>query len=315
MDSLRLWAVGLTLFLHGALLVARAAEPVSQERPQVLEALKRGMGRLERKEYRAAVSEFKRAGKLAGGPCGPCLLGLARAHNGAGDRKKAAEAARSAIPLINRPDALAQAYNELGVALAGNGTKSLAEAEDAFRKALELGPPSPGTVRANLAGALLGSGRHAEALELAREALSTGPPNANARIVLCHAKRVAEAPFLELAPPPVDLCSPHEGLRLTNGDLVPDEKTMSRPKKIFGEVPEVPPAVRRSAAYGMSMLSAVIDEEGCVRKLVVCEGGTEGFVEAAQEALSRWVFEPATVEGVPVSVYYTLTTRFNVYSQ
>src|SRR5688572_10712408 len=221
MDSVRLWAIGLTLFLHGSLLPAMAAEPASQERPQVLEALQRGMLRLERKEYRAAVSEFKRAGKLAGGPCGPCLLGLARAYNGAGDRKKAAEAARNAIPLIDRPDALAQAYNELGVALTGGGTKSLAEAEDAFRKALELGPPFPGTVRANLAGALLGSGRHGEALELAREALSTGPPNANARIVLCHAKRVADTPVRKLPPSPFDRCAPPEGLRLTSGDLVP----------------------------------------------------------------------------------------------
>lgn len=44
----------------------------------------------------------------------------------------------------------------------------------------------------------------------------------------------------------------------------------------------------------MSVLSTVIDEEGCVRDTLICEGESEGFDEAAREALSRWVFEPAT---------------------
>lgn len=122
------------------------------------------------------------------------------------------------IPLIDRPDALAQAHNELGVALS-DGTKNQVEAEAAFRKALELGPPSPGTVRANLAAVLLRSGRHAEALELAREALSFGP-----------------------------------------------------------------------------------------RYIQVCKGADEGFDHAVREALSHWAFKPATVDGKPVSVYYTITT-------
>lgn len=295
------------LFL-GTVLPATAAEPLARERPQVLEALENGMRRLERKEYRAAVSDFKRAGKLAGGPCGPCLLGLARAYNGKGDPTKAAEAARSAIPLIDRPDALAQAYNELGAALAGDdGTKNLAEAEKAFRKALELGLPSPGTVRANLAGVLLRSGRHAEALDLARESLSAGPPSTNARIVVCEAKRVLGTPYTEPAlPPPSERCVPHEGLRLTSGATAPAGST-TPPRKIFGQIPKPAPMPFGSASTE-AMLDAVIDEDGCVRDLRICKGGEEGFARAVREVISRWVFEPATVDGKPISVYYTITT-------
>ncbi|HEX5720762.1 MAG TPA: TonB family protein [Thermoanaerobaculia bacterium] len=288
--------------------LAQAGSPVadpSVDNPKVLEALKQGMQRLEREEYRAAASEFKRAAKLADGPCGPCLLGLARAYNGKGDGKKAAEAARSAIPLIDRPDALAQAYNELGAALAEE--KSLAQAEEAFRKSLELGPPSPGTVRANLAGVLLRSGRHAEALDLARESLSAGPPSTNARIVVCEAKRELGTPYTEPAlPPPTERCVPDQRLRLTSGATAPAVGT-TPPRKIFGQMPKPAPMPSGSVSTE-SMLDAVIDEDGCVRDIRICKGGEEGFDRAVREAISRWVFEPATVDGKPISVYYTITT-------
>lgn len=295
-----------------------AAEPFIDS-PKVLEALKWGMQRLERKEYRGAVSEFKRAGKLAGGPCGPCQLGLARAYNGKGDWKQAGEAARAAIPLTDRPDALAQAYEQLGVALAGEGT-SLAEAEAALRKALELGGTGAGTVVANLAGVLLRSDRHAEALDLARQALKSGPEgtdNVGARVVLCQAKRAVDPPFAAPAPPPEDRCVPRPdstmgSLRLASGAAVPGGQEVTRPEKIFGKPPSVPPGLR-GATRGMSVVSAIIDEEGCVRDIHVCEGGFEAFNQATSDAISRWVFKPATLEGAPVAVYYTMTTTFQVY--
>lgn len=298
------------------MLPAAAAEP-SADSPEMLEALRWGMERLERKEYRAAVTEFKRAGKLAGGPCGPCLVGLARAYTGTGDWKKAAEAARNAIPLADRPDALAQVYNQLGVALVGG--KNLVEAEAAFRKALDLGGPEAGTVRANLAEVLLRSGRHAEALDLARQALGIGPEGTNsvsARVVLCQAKKAVDPSFVAPASPPEGRCVPPEdlkkrGIRLASGASVPEGKEVSRPEKIFGKPPGVPPGLR-GKRHGVSVVSAVVDEEGCVRDLQVCEGDFEAFNQATLEAISRWVFEPATLEGKPVAVYYTLTTTFQI---
>jgi TonB family protein len=283
MASVNLRAFAPALLLFASALPDVVAEPPPSGHPKVVKALKSGIRRLEHKQYQAALSDFQRSARLAGGPCGPCLLGLARAYNGLGDRAKAAEAARNAIPLIDRADGLAQAYNELGVALAGD------EAEAAFRNALDL----------------------------ARQVLAIEPQRIDAKVVLCQAKRVTAPPFVAPASPAIDPCEKKKKdgqLLLVTGGLVGGDSVI-RPKKVFGEVPKVPPAVRRSAAYGMSVLSAIIDEEGCVRNVMVCEGGTEGFDEAAQETISRWVFEPATVKGAPVSVYYTLTTRFRVYSR
>ena len=159
-----------------------------------------------------------------------------------------------------------------------------------------------------LAGVLLRSGRHAEALDLAREALSAGTPSANARIVVCEAKRALGTPYAEPAlPPPSERCVPDQRLRLTSGAVAPAAGT-TPPRKIFGEIPK-PRPMPPGSVKAESMLDAVIDEEGCVRDIKICRGGEdEGFDRAVRETIGRWVFEPATFDGKPISVYYTITT-------
>lgn len=277
----------------------------------MLEALEKGTQRVENWEFSVAIFDFKRAARLAGGPCGPCFLGLARAHNGLGNWEKAAEAARSSIPLLDRPDALAQAYNELGVALVGNGTENLAEAEAAFLKALELGPPSKGMVQANLADLLWREKRYAESEQMARAALETvpaGPAARNARIALCQA-RSDGAP---VTPPETvykEAACPKEGLRIfgQKTQAPPEGKPVSPPRKLFGP----PPARARGVKeQGIVVVESVIDEEGCIQNMRVCKSLQPALDLATLDAVRHWVFQPAELDGKPVKVYYTLTVNF-----
>src|SRR5689334_7538208 len=277
---LRGFASALLLLAAALLLCARLAP--AAENPELQEVLKQANQRLARKEYEAAAAEFKRAGDLAGGPCGPCLLGLASAYTGTGDLEKAAKAARKAIPLTSE------------------GTEAR-------------------TVLAHLAEVLMRSGRHAEALEIARLALGTGPEggtnSVSARFVLCQARKAMDSPFAGPLSPSEARCGSQEdlrrGTRLASGASVPAGKEVTRPERLFGNPPGAPPGLRGSQ-HGESVVSAVIDEEGCVRDIRVCSGKYEEFNQATREAVSGWVFKPATLDGAPVAVYYTLSTYFQI---
>ena len=273
--------------------------------PATEETLTHARELLKQKNYRGAAKEFARADNLLGGRCGDCLVGLSRARVGLGDRKGAEEAARRAIPLLDTPAAQAEAWNVLGVALAGDKTSNLPEAEAAFRKALDLGGEN--LVRVNLAEVLLRTERHAEALELAREALQAnvwGPDSPGARIVLCQAKRVASPPFLS-PDAPVEGQACRAGTELADEAGPAAEGTVTRPEKIFGWVPSFP----NGGKFGEISLEATIDEEGCVRNIRVCRGLTPAMNRVTQETLSRWVFQPASVEARPVAVRYTLSVK------
>lgn len=275
--------------------------------PAADETLARAWELLQQKKYREAAREFTRAEKLLGGRCGDCLLGLSRARVGLGDRKGAADAARQAIPLLETPEAQADAWNQLGVALVGDKTRNLAEAEEAFRKALQLGGEN--LVRVNLAEVLFRAGKHDEALELAREALKPdlwGPDSTGARIVLCQAKRVTSPPILDpVDPAEGESCGPD--VKVADGAERPAEGEVQRPRKIFGQAPWFP---KGPDSYGKLVLEAVIDEEGCVRNIRVCRSLGPSMDRATQETLSKWVFQPASLDGKPVAVYYTLTVTF-----
>ncbi|PYQ68366.1 MAG: hypothetical protein DMF53_00335, partial [Acidobacteria bacterium] len=57
-------------------------------------------------------------------------------------------------------------------------------------------------------------------------------------------------------------------------------------------------------------LEAVIDREGCVRKASVLKGLPFKLEDAAVAAVRYWSFEPSTLAGRPVKVYYVLTVNF-----
>ena len=103
------------------------------------------------------------------------------------------------------------------------------------------------------------------------------------------------------APPPIPEPSP---LRV-GGDV-------AAPVKLFAPPPRYPEIARRAREQGLVVVEAVIDETGAVTRARILTGLRFGLDEAALEAIERWRFEPATLNGKPVAVLYNLTVNFRL---
>jgi TonB family protein len=93
-----------------------------------------------------------------------------------------------------------------------------------------------------------------------------------------------------------------------NAPLAPSEP---QPLKVGGKVTR--PTVLRNVKVhasppiaGTVILQVVVDEDGCVRDPRILRGINRYQDSAALDAVRRWVFLPATLEGKPVSVNYVL---------
>ncbi len=84
----------------------------------------------------------------------------------------------------------------------------------------------------------------------------------------------------------------------------------TRPEVISQIRPEYSPAARKANVRGTVIVEVVIDREGCVRKASVLKGLPFKLEDAAVAAVRYWSFEPATLAGRPVKVYYVLTVNF-----
>lgn len=309
------------LCLSGALLLLPAvvaAEPTPPPNPA--DTLKEAVRLLDDGKFKQAAETFQRADDQSGGTCGPCLLGLSRAHAGLRKFEEAAGAARRATEKLKSPDLASQAWNQLGMALTMKTRPDLAGAEEAFRKASDLGGKLALVSRYNLADILWREKKFAESEVAARQVLladPAGPAAKNARIVLCQAKVDGAPPpkpeelFVDeetescgMMPPPPGSEEPKK---------LADYPTVQRPEKIFGAPPQYSEQARKDNAEGVVLLDSIIDEDGCIQKLRVCKGARHPDLNrAALDVVRRWVFRPAMLESQPVKVYYTLTVNFQI---
>jgi TonB family protein len=307
------------LLLLPAAVMAATAEPAPAPKPldTLVGTLKEAVRLLDEGNFKQAADAFQRADDQSGGTCGPCLLGLSRAWAGLGRFEEAAGAARRATEKLKTPDAASQAWNQLGMALTQKREPDLAGAEEAFRKAVDLGGKLAMVSRYNLADVLWRRKRFAESEASARQVLQSdpdGPVAKNARIVLCQAK-------IDGAPPPAPeelfadetescgMMPPPPGSEEPKkvGDAV------QRPEKIFGQAPFYTEQARKDNAEGVVLLDSIIDEDGCIQKLRVCKRARHPDLNrAALDVVRRWVFRPAVYQDNPVKVYYTLTVNFQI---
>lgn len=84
------------------------------------------------------------------------------------------------------------------------------------------------------------------------------------------------------------------------------------PKRTYAPDPHYPEEARHARVQGVVILQTIIDTLGQVTDVKVLKGLPSGLTEAAVEAVSSWRFEPATLEGKPVAVYYLVTVSFSV---
>jgi len=84
------------------------------------------------------------------------------------------------------------------------------------------------------------------------------------------------------------------------------------PERIFAPDPVYPEEARQAHVQGVVILQTIIDTLGKVTDIRVLKGLPSGLSEAAVDAVSKWKFNPATLDGKPVAVYYLVTITFSV---
>ncbi|HEY1251607.1 MAG TPA: TonB family protein [Thermoanaerobaculia bacterium] len=84
------------------------------------------------------------------------------------------------------------------------------------------------------------------------------------------------------------------------------------PKLIKRVQPIYPPASRKAHEEGVSVYEAIISPEGCVVEPRLLRSSTPVLDAMGMEALTRWQYQPATLNGQPVRVYLTVTVTYRL---
>lgn len=187
-------------------------------------------------------------------------------------------------------------------------TESLEWAERAFREILQVGDEAfYREARAFLAQVLASLGRFDEAATILEEHLTADPAGAYVRAVDWGSECVEWLRNLEENQ---DRRAPTvEGQRPESKRA---ERTVVAPVKISAPAPKYPPSAQYAKLEGQVVIQAIVDQTGQVHCGRPLKALPQGLTEAALEAVSRWRFKPAELEGRPVKVYYNLTVNFSL---
>ena len=102
-------------------------------------------------------------------------------------------------------------------------------------------------------------------------------------------------------PPPEE----PEGPIMVGGDV-------KAPSRVYDPRPQYTEIARKARIQGIVIVQATIDKEGNVTDAKVLKGLPMGLDQEALNAVRKWKFEPATLNGKPVAVYYNLTINFTL---
>jgi protein TonB len=89
---------------------------------------------------------------------------------------------------------------------------------------------------------------------------------------------------------------------------------MTQPISVLRTAPVYPEIARHRRHEGVVIIEAVINRQGSVVDARVLKDPGFGMAEAALAAIRNWRYEPATLDGRPVSVYLTVTVSFQLRS-
>jgi tetratricopeptide (TPR) repeat protein len=161
-----------------------------------------------------AVEIYKKANDGAGGKCAECIAGMAEAFNEMGAFKPAVEWSQKLVDLDASLEMTMRGYREMGVAhmkKPGDDPKTLAAAEAAFRKTLELSQGRYNDGRFALGILLLRQKREDEARAFLEEFVAKDPHNAK----VSQAKQMLARPECGR-----EECAPEFSIVTTDGDYV-----------------------------------------------------------------------------------------------
>ncbi len=103
------------------------------------------------------------------------------------------------------------------------------------------------------------------------------------------------------APPPMEPSGP---IRV-GGDV-------KAPVKITHPSPQYTEIARKARIQGVVIVEAIIDKQGNVTNVKILKGLPMGLDQATVDAVKKWKFKPATLNGKPVAVIYNLTVNFQL---
>jgi len=94
--------------------------------------------------------------------------------------------------------------------------------------------------------------------------------------------------------------------------LVPS-KAIRPPEARHQPDPIFPDSERKSGKEGRVYLHFVVDDQGAVHFPTVDEASSPEFAQSAVEAVKKWMFKPAQLNGQPVAVLITVDLSFKLY--
>jgi TonB family protein len=86
----------------------------------------------------------------------------------------------------------------------------------------------------------------------------------------------------------------------------------TQPEEIDRVIPRYPAAARRNNVQGAVVIRGIVRRDGRIDDVEIIKDLPSGLGEAARDAVRRWRFRPATVNGEPIDVYYTVTVNFRL---
>ncbi len=84
------------------------------------------------------------------------------------------------------------------------------------------------------------------------------------------------------------------------------------PVKLHAPNPQYTEVARKARIQGTVIVECVVDCNGIPVNLRILKGLPMGLNETTLDAVSRWRFQPAMLDGRPVSVWYNLTVNFRL---
>lgn len=86
----------------------------------------------------------------------------------------------------------------------------------------------------------------------------------------------------------------------------------TQPEEIGRSIPRYPGSARRAGVEGPVVVRGIVRRDGTIDNVEVIKDLPYGLGEEARRAVSRWRFRPATYQGEPIDVYYTVTVNFKL---
>jgi len=113
--------------------------------------------------------------------------------------------------------------------------------------------------------------------------------------------------------PHAPAASPADELSGAGGGPLPSLPAgATAPVLVRREDPVYPPMAKKLRLSGDVTLRLVVEADGSTSRIEVVSGGKTGFGEAAVEAVRKWVYRPARIDGHAVAVWKIVRVRFSM---